>query len=81
MRVIFAVGVPAEAISEEMRGGLPVEETTIQQLPHRLIRDMDAAVIFPPELKAEVGLCLMFAKPDLGDGPTPIMLKDGELWT
>ena len=80
MRIILAVGVPSDAISEEMRGGLPIEEIQLRQLPHRLIRDMDAAVIFPPELEAEVMLCLMFAKPDLGDGPTPIMMKNGELW-
>lgn len=81
MDVILAIGVPAEALTAEMRDGLPVEAVQITELPARLIRSMDAAIVFSPEYEARVGLVLAAQNRwDGGGGPTPLMFKDGQLW-
>lgn len=79
MNVILTVGVPTSEITEEMRGGLPVESVDVADLPKRLIRDMDAAIIFSAEHEPAVMLCAAAQPADEGR-PTLLMFRDGRLF-
>lgn len=79
MNVILTVGVPTDAITNEMAGGLPVENVAIADLPQRLIRDMDAAVIFSPEHEAAVMVTVAAQPADEGRA-TLLMFRDGKLF-